>query len=592
MRRLFFGFRRTVKHLRRYRHIMGVLIKYGFEEAAGIFARRFRIGIGGRGLPGIDRERLLQVSLPQRVRMAAEELGPTFIKLGQLLSTRPDLIPDEYVRELEHLQDNVPPEKYESIRQVVRQELGGNPEDVFKEFDPQPIAAASIAQVHRAKTFEGQDVVVKIRRPGIVKTLQIELEILQDIATLFKTRLKVPETFDPVRMVKEFSDAVSKEVDLANERRNQERFIRNFEGDPTVHVPRVFEKYCTDAVLTMEYIDGIKPSQVQRTRFKQRSRPKVCGTQAGAACAVTGAEEAGRSDSPNPKTIAARGADFVLKQVFDFGFFHTDPHPGNFLILSDNVLAPLDFGQVGRLTRQDRMLLEQMVLSIVESDAAKMVHGLERAQVIDEDTDLAELTRDMEEILDTYSNLPLKDIPLGEAIRRAFDVMRHNRIEPPRDFTLMLKSLMTIESFATDMDPEFQIMEHLKPYARKFTLEQIRPSTVFKQLRGAARTTGELAARLPDDAQAILGKFRRGKFKVHIHHEHLEELEDTLDVSSNRISFSVIIAALLIASSLLVPQEGTVLGVVRYQTLGIVGYLTAAVMGVWLLISIIRYRKF
>lgn len=592
MRGFLFGFRRTVKHLRRYRHIVGVLIKYGFEEAAGIFARRFHIGLGGRAFPGLDRQRLLQVSLPQRVRMAAEELGPTFIKLGQLLSTRPDLVPDEYVRELEHLQDNVAPEKYQAIREAVKSELGGYPEEVFATFDPVPIAAASIAQVHKATTREGHDVVVKIRRPGIVKTLRVELEILQDLAVLFKSRAKLPETFDPVRMVKEFSEAVSKEVDLANERRNQERFIRNFEGDPTVHVPRVFERYCTGGVLTMEYIDGLKPGQVPRARFSRRKRPaKTCGVAASKETAQTQASEQDES-KPDPKMIASRGADFVLKQVFDFGFFHTDPHPGNFLILPANVLAPLDFGQVGRLTRQDRMLLEQMVLAIVDNDAGKMVHGLERAQVVDEDTNLSELTRDLEDILDTYSNLPLKDIPLGEAIRRTFDVMRENKIEPPRDFTLMLKSLMTIEAFASDMDPEFQIMEHLKPYARKFTYEQIRPKTLLRQFRTAARSTGELASRLPDDAQAILGKFRRGRFKVHIHHEHLEELEDTLDISSNRISFSVIIAALLIASSMLVPQEGTILGFVRYQTLGIVGYLTAAAMGIWLLVSIIRYRKF
>jgi len=591
LRGLLFGFTRTVKHLRRYRHIVGVLIKYGFEEAAGIFARRFHIGLGGRVLPGLDRQRLLQVSLPQRVRMAAEELGPTFIKLGQLLSTRPDLVPDEYVRELEHLQDNVAPEKYDAIREAVKSELGGYPEEIFAKFDSVPIAAASIAQVHRAVTHEGHDVVVKIRRPGIVKTLRVELEILKDLAVLFKSRAKLPETFDPVRMVGEFSEAVSKEVDLANERRNQERFIRNFEGDPTVHVPRVFERYCTGGVLTMEFIDGLKPSQIPRDHFKRRRSAKTCGVRPSTEPASASASQPDES-KPDPRIIASRGADFVLKQVFDFGFFHTDPHPGNFLILPANVVAPLDFGQVGRLTRQDRMLLEQMVLAIVDNDAAKMVHGLERAQVIDEDTNLADLTRDLEDILDTYSNLPLKDIPLGEAIRRTFDVMRENRIEPPRDFTLMLKSLMTIEAFASDMDPEFQIMEHLKPYARKFTYEQVRPRTLFRQFRTAARSTGELASRLPDDAQAILGKFRRGRFKVHIHHEHLEELEDTLDVSSNRLSFSVILAALLIASSMLVPQEGTILGIIRYQTLGIVGYLTAAIIGIWLLISIIRYRKF
>jgi ubiquinone biosynthesis protein len=207
-------------------------------------------------------------------------------------------------------------------------------------------------------------------------------------------------------------------------------------------------------------------------------------------------------------------------------------------------------------------------------------------------TDMTELTRDLEEILSTYENLPLRDIPFGEALSRGFDVIRHHHIEPPRDFTLMLKCLMTIEAFATDLDKDFQIIDHLKPYARKFTLQQVSPENLLRQMRKATRGAGELAARFPDDAAAIIGKFRRGQFKIHVYHDHLEELEQTLDNSFNRISFAVIIAALLIASSLLVPQTGDVLGLVSLQTLGIIGYLVATIMGGWLLISIIRHRRF
>jgi ubiquinone biosynthesis protein len=353
-------------------------------------------------------------------------------------------------------------------------------------------------------------------------------------------------------------------VDLANERRNQQRFAKNFADDLTVHVPEVLEAYSTEGILTMEFIDGIKPSYVEKL------------TNAGL----------------DPKVVAARGADFVLKQVFDHGFFHTDPHPGNFLILPDNILAPLDFGQVGRLTQQDQMLMKFIVLSIVDADAGKIIHGLERAEMLADATDMAELTRDLEEILSAYEGLPLKDIPFGEALGRGFDVIRQHHIEPPRDFTLMLKCLMTIEAFSTDLDNQFQIIDHLKPYARKFTLEQISPDNLFRQMRKATRGAGELAARFPEDAAAIIGKFRRGNFKIHVYHDHLEELEQTLDNSSNRISFAVIIAALLIASSLLVPQTGEVLGIISFQTLGILGYLTAAIMGGWLLISIIRHRRF
>ncbi|MBL7216009.1 MAG: hypothetical protein ISS71_10060 [Phycisphaerae bacterium] len=559
-----FGVKRTYTHLVRYRHIMAVLIKYGFEEIAGIFARRLKIGIGSKGLPSAQKRTLATRTLAQRVRLAMEELGPTFIKLGQLLSTRPDLLSDEYVQEFEHLQDQVTPEQYETIRQQIAGQLGAFPEDIFESFDPVPIAAASIAQVHRARTKDGDEVVVKIRRLNIVKTLQTEMEILEDIAGLVKSRMHSPKTFDPVRMVREFSEAVTKEVDLANERRNQQRFIQNFEDDTTVHVPRIFEAYCSEGVLTMEYIDGIKPNHIQRL------------------------ESAGL----DPKIIARRGADFVLKQIFDYGFFHCDPHPGNFLVIGDNVLAPLDFGQVGRLTQQDRMLLQYFVLSIVDGDASKIVTALERAQMLDDDTDITEFSRDVEDILATYYNLPLKDIPFGQVIRHIFDVIRRHQVEAPRDFTLMLKCLMTIESFATDLDKDFQIIESLKPYAHKFSLEDIRPENLFRQIRKATRSAGELAARFPEDAGAIIQKFRRGKFKIHVQHEHLEELEQTLDNSSNRIAFAVIIAALLIGSSLLVPQAGDVLGLVSLQTLGVLGYVTAMAMGLWLVVSIIRSRRF
>lgn len=564
MRNPLFQIKRTYNHLVRYRHIMGVLMKYGFEEIAGVFARRLKVGLGSKRFPTARIQNLAQTSLPQRVRMAAEELGPTFVKLGQMLSTRPDLVPADYVSELENLQDQVAPEKYKAIRNTVKQQLGEFPEDIFATFDHVPLAAASIAQVHRARTKEGREVVVKIRRPGIVKTIHTEMEMLRDLAALVKPRLGRDSTIDPVRMVNEFSQAVTKEVDFSNERRNQQRFIRNFQSDPMVHVPEVFEEYSSEGILTMEFIDGIKPSEIDQL------------------------ENAGLK----PKVIASRGADFVLKQVFDHGFFHTDPHPGNFLILPENILAPLDFGQVGRLARQDRTLMQYIVLSIVDGEAAKIVQGLERGETLSEETDVAELTRDLEEILGDYSGLPLKDIPFGEALRRAFDVIRQHRITPPRDFTLMLKCLMTIETFATDLDTEFQIIDHLRPYARKFSFEQVSPENLFRQLRKATRGAGELATRFPEDAAAIINKFRRGNFKMHVYHDHLEELEQTLDNSSNRISFAVIIAALLIASSLLVPQEGDVLGVISFETLGIIGYLTAAAMGVWLLASIIRHRRF
>ncbi len=561
---LFGGIRRTFARLQRYRHIMAVLMKYGFEELAGIVGRHLKVGIGSKSIPLPARQQIAQASLARRARLAMQELGPTFVKLGQLLSTRPDLLPAEFIQELELLQDSVSPEQYPHIREEFKRQLGAYPEDIFERFDIEPIAAASIGQVHRARTKDGSEVVVKIRRPGVVKTIKTELEILRDMARLMRGRLAAPETFDPQRMVREFADAVHKEVDFANERRNQQRFIKNFADDPTIHIPRVFDQYCSEGLLTMEYIEGIKPSQIDRLR------------------------QAGN----DPKCIAKRGADFVLKQVFEHGFFHTDPHPGNFLVMKDNVLAPLDFGQVGRLTHQDKLLMQSIVLAVVDGDVWRIVHNLERSEMLGEQASAPELVRDVEDILNTYSHLPLKDIPFREALSRSFEVIRRHHIGAPRDFTLMLKSLMTIESFARSLDEDFQIIECLKPYARKFALDQVNPRNVFDQFKKAAWGAGELASRFPEDAAAIIAKVRRGNFKIHVHHDHLEELEDTLDNSSNRISFAVIIAALLIGSSMLIAQEGSIFGLISLQAFGVIGYLVAMAMGLWLLFSIIRSRKY
>ena len=554
---------RTVRHLRRYRHILAVLIKYGFKDVADTIGSRLAARLGSRMAPRRVKPAGDGRSRPQRVRLAMEELGPTFIKLGQLLSTRPDLVPVEYVEELERLQDACPPEKFERIQEQIEAELEAPLEELFPTFDRQPIAAASIAQVHRAVTAEGDEVAVKVRRPEIVQTIRTELEILEELASLLAAALPKEEPLDPERMVAEFAAAVSKEVNLDNERRNLLRFRQNFADDETVHVPAVFERYCSAGVLTMEFIHGVKPRPVDRLK------------------------DAGLE----PELLAQRGANFVLKQIFDHGVFHADPHPGNFLIIEGNVLAPLDFGQVARLGSHQQQLLGEMVLAIVDRDAERMIRGLTRADLLDELTDVDALERDVEDVLETYADLPLKDIPLSEALGRVFELIRRHRVRPPAEFTLMLKSLMTIESLALSLDSEFRIIESLRPYATRLQLRQFDPRRLAKGLRNAVRDAGELAGRLPEDVNAILGKFRRGQFQIRVHHEHLENLATMLDRSSNRISFALIIAALLVASSMLVGQAGTLLGLVRLQTLGVLGYVAAAIMGIWLLVGIVRSRR-
>lgn len=539
---------------------MAVLMKYGLEEVAEALRSRLSIRFGEKTGPMYVKKAAEGHSRPARVRMVLEELGPTFIKFGQLLSTRPDLIAPEYIREFERLQDQVKPDSFERIRTEVERQLDGKLDDIFEDFDPVPLAAGSIAQVHAATTHGGERVAVKVRRPGIVQIIHAECEVLEEFAAILKVALFEHETINPQEMVKEFVEAVALETDLANERRNQLRFAKALAEDPTVHVARVYEEYCGKGVLTMEFIDGIKP----------------------------GAPQAMIEAGFDPKLLAQRGADLVLREIFDLGFFHADPHPGNFFLLPDNVLAPIDFGQVARLSSQDRRLFNEIVLAVVDDEAARVVRALGREDMLGEQTDVGRLTADMEQLVDTYRDLPLRSIPFGAMITQTFDLFRSNHVRPPAQFTLMLKSLMTIESFARSLDPDFNIMETLKPYARRAALHGFEMKEILRHVRQAVGDAGDLASRLPDDINALLTKFRQGKFQVRVHHEHLENLTKTVDKSSNRISFALIIAALLVASSMLVPQQGMVLGLFPLQTLGIAGYVIAAIIGVWLVLSIIR----
>jgi ubiquinone biosynthesis protein len=552
-----------VEHLRFYNRVLGVLTKYGFEEFSAAVGEHLHLGrkaLRGKGESGGNGQ-----TRAERARMALEELGPTFVKLGQLLSTRPDLVPAEYCAEFERLQDRVAPVRFELIRVEIEQELGAPIAERFTEFDPHAFAAGSIAQLHRAVTREGQEVAVKVRRPGIVAALRGECEMLERLAGMVKARMAKQDTVDPVMIVREFSRAVQKEADLAGERRNILRFHRNFEGDPTVHIPRVYEDYCSRGVLTMEYIRGVKPTD--------KAAVQAAGL--------------------DPRAIAERGVDFVLRQLLEFAFFQADPHPGNLFVMAGNVLAPIDFGQVARMGEVGKVLFGEFAHCILEMNAAPMVRAFGRLDMMEEDCNVAELQRDLDDLLEMFHDLPVREMPFGTMVRQTFEIFRRHRLRPPAEFTLMLKAMMTIESLAVSLDSDFRLVERLRPYAQRLGLQEVSPRRMWRRARQSLLEALALAGDLPGDVRTILRSFRRGKVMVHVHHEHLESLVRTLDKSSDRVSFALIIAGLLVGSSFLVTQkEDTVLlGLIRVQTLGVIGYVVATVLGLGLLVSIFRERK-
>ncbi|MCL2700277.1 MAG: AarF/UbiB family protein [Phycisphaerae bacterium] len=557
-----FRFGRTIKHLRRYHHIARVLMKHGLGELAG--GLRHRVSLRIRTGVTLKQPMRNGLSRPQRLRLALEELGPTFVKFGQLLSTRPDLLRPDYIEELEKLQDQVPPEDFDRVRTDMESQLGGPLEDFFPQLDAQPIAAGSIAQVYRATTRDGRIAAVKVRRPGIVHVIRTECEILEGFAGLVNSTMEDTHGIDPVRVIREFTQAVTREVDFQNELANLRQFRRNFRDDATVHIPRPYEDYCRDGIITMEFMHGVKPT------------------------VAASLAEAGL----DPQVVARTVSGFILKQIFDFGFFHTDPHPGNLFVEANNVVAVVDFGQAARLTRSDRALLGEVILAVVDVSASRLVRAFGHGGMLDDTPSLPALTRELDVMLETYHDLPMGEIPFSHIMHQTFAIIREHRVHPPPEFTMMLKSLMVSESMARSLHSEFTLIEHLRPYAARLRCRQLDPRRVVRRGYGTLRDVAGLMESLPDDVSTIVEKLKTGQVRIHLEHEHLDSLVRMLDISSNRVSFGMVIAGLLVASSLLVQRpEEFIMGLASLQTFGMIGYLLAAILGLWLVVSIIRSRK-
>ncbi len=550
---------RTYRHLTRYRQILTVLFKYGFENLVEHIKIEQYIEIGLQMISRKPRAKVAKLSRAERIRMMFEELGPTYIKLAQVLSTRPDLIPVDLLSELAKLQDKVPSFPFSDAQDIIFKQLGQTVPDLFETIDKTPIASASIGQVHRARLKNGEDVAVKIQRPGIRKIIEVDLEIMLHLATLAERNIEELTPQQPVKIVEEFARTLEKELDYTIEATNMERMATQFLKDQTLYIPKVFRDFSTNRILTMEFVDGIKISDIQKLK------------DTGLDC----------------KEIINRGSDILLKQIFDHGFFHADPHPGNIFVLPGNVICLLDFGMTGSVGRHTRETFVDLIDGVVHQDESSTTQALLAMTTYEREPDRRLLEKEVADFMGQHLYKALKDIEIGKLLQHLLELAARHGLSIPPDIFLMMKALGSIEGVGLMLDPGFDMVAQTAPFIKRIKLNRFKPHRIAGDIMRLTSETLEFFQQFPRDMLEITRMIRERKFYLKHEIKDLDTMLDTHDQISNRISFSIIIAALLIGSALIVISKTPPL-FYGISLIGIIGFMAAAVMGIWLLIAILK----
>ncbi|MCD4500895.1 AarF/UbiB family protein [Chromobacterium vaccinii] len=551
----------AMRDLPRLREISGILIRHGLGE----FAQRLKLP---RAMEKAGE--WLNLSLPDsesgqptavRVRLAFEELGPTFIKLGQILSTRVDVFPPDWIDEFEKLQNRVPPLPPAMVRKLIVDALGAEADQLFAEFDMQPIGSASIAQVHRARLKDGSEVAVKLRRPGIADKVEADLRIVAHLAHLLELEFPELRRYQPSGIVAQFSRSLRRELDLAIEARNMERFARDFIDDPFVEVPRVHWEYTNAAVNVQSYVDGVPASDLARLR----------------------------DSGLDPVLLAQRGADAVLKMILVNGFFHADPHPGNVFFLAEHRIAFIDFGMVGRISHVRR----DEIVDLLSAVAERNEHGI--IDVLVEWTgntpvDMPKFADEVGEFMFQYEHVPLKGLNISQLIGDIMALIRNHGIVLPPDMAMLFKALVTLEGLGRQLNPEFQLVAHITPFVKELIVARYHPAALLKRGRQSLSEGLEMIAGLPRDLVRIGRDMRHGKFRVNLDLQRLDSFGKQLDRSSNRLTMGIVTGCLIIGSSIVMTVNAgpKLFGLPFF---GFFGFMLALFNSVWLVWSIWRSGK-
>lgn len=562
----------------RLHDIAAILIRYGFGDMVRRMGLANSLQRAGRVLHRSNLEEFAHMTPPARVRRALEELGPTFIKLGQVLATRVDLFEPEWIAEFSKLQDSAPAAPYAEIRQQLIEDLGAPPEEIFAAFDPEPIAAASIAQVYRARLADGHEVAVKVRRPDIRTVVEADLRWLMRLAELAESESPELRIFHPQEIVRQFTQSLRRELDFASECRNAERIAKNFagytDGDepplkpaadkthklspslPIIVIPRVYWQWTSERVCVQEFIDGIPGRNL-------------------AAVDLTGL---------NRKMLARRGAHAVLKMIVEDGYFHADPHPGNVFYLPDNRIAFIDFGMVGRLTEARREQLIRLLLGFVRHEPTRVANVLldwTGDGAVNEDA----LILEIQTFVDQYHGLSLKQLKLGTMLSDLVTILRQHRLALPADQALLVKAFISLEGMGRELDPDFDMAGEVMPMLEQSLRGRYAPAALAKRNWRLINELATIIGGLPQDISRLLRAARRGRLKLQIDITSLKHVGNQIDGAANRLVVGIIIAALIIGSSIVmtVPGGPSLFGLPFF---GLLGFLGATVGGIWLLLSI------
>jgi len=494
----------------------------------------------------------------ERLRLACEDLGPTFVKFGQIMSTRPDLIPQPLILELRKLQDEVRPHPLEEIREVARDEMGGELEDVFDDFGLEPVAAASLAQVYFAKLREtGEEVAVKIQRPNIRKVIESDLDILGWFVRQLHQRVEALQPFDLPALLRELKTAIFKELDFSNEGRNMRFFnIENAYPDQ-VFAPKVYVALTNERMLVMERVIGSRIDEAGLT-----------------------AEEGRR--------VARNGAASLLHQILISGFFHADPHAGNLAITPDGRLCFFDWGMAGQLTRRMRYHLADLFMAAINHDAERIVRLAASFSSSSRKIDLKKMEKEVTFTLREHLDFESGHAEVGHLVLRLFYIFGSNGIDVTQDYSLMAKAILSIEEMGEELDPDFDIRAIAKPMIKTMQRERYSLPVIWKDASMALATAMQLVRELPTEVERILRRVENDDLTLNFHHKGLEGLSDALNSASNRVTLGVIIGSLLIGSSLII-TTGIRPFFLGFPAIGMIGYLLSAVLSVWIVVDIIRH---